>query len=125
MLATEREGALQLTDLDTVLRTLLSSRQRMVFARDREIDFALSLPDGKRFRVNAYHAQGQPALAFRAISSNIPDAAALGLPPAVLRMGEEPHGLLLVAGPTGAGKTTTLACLIDRINHSRASHILT
>ncbi len=112
-------------DVDNVINSLMSARQREAYATEKELDFALSLPDGRRFRANAYHERGQPALAFRTISADIPDASKLGLPPAVLQMGDEPHGLLLVVGPTGAGKTTTLACLLDRINHTRPCHIIT
>ncbi len=117
--------ALTAADLDAVLHSLLSVRKREAYDHEREYDFALSLPNGQRFRVNAYHERGQMAVAFRTITADIPDAAALGLPPAVLKMGEEPHGLLLVVGPTGSGKTTTLACLVDRINHTRPCHVIT
>ncbi len=113
------------TDLDALLRSITSTQQRAALARDRELDFSFAFTEGRRFRVNAYHERGNLAIAFRSISSRIPDAEALGLPPAVLRMGEEPHGLLLVVGPTGSGKTTTLACLTDRINHTRPCHIIT
>jgi twitching motility protein PilT len=124
-LQAESIPALTRADVENVVHSLMSARQREIYATEKELDFALSLPDGRRFRANAYHERGQPAVAFRTITADIPDATALGLPPAVLRMGEEPHGLLLVVGPTGAGKTTTLACLVDRINHTRPCHIIT
>ncbi|MBI4860059.1 MAG: PilT/PilU family type 4a pilus ATPase [Candidatus Riflebacteria bacterium] len=92
---------------------------------ERELDFALSLEDGKRFRVNAYHQKGRMAASLRAIPTRIPEADKLGLPETVVRLGEQPHGLLLIVGPTGSGKSTTLACLIDRINNSRACRIIT
>jgi len=112
-------------DVGLLLNSVMSVRQRSNYELDRELDFSLGLPDGQRFRVNAYHERGHRAAAFRAINSKVPDAVQLGLPQAVLDMGGQPHGLLLVVGPTGSGKTTTLACLVDRINATRPCHVLT
>jgi twitching motility protein PilT len=113
------------TDMRILLNSILSGRQRSIYEIEREIDFALALDDGQRFRVNAYYQRGRMAAALRTIPSTIPDAATLRLPETVLRLGHQPHGLLLVVGPTGSGKSTTLACLVDRINNSRACRILT
>ncbi|HEX2677237.1 MAG TPA: ATPase, T2SS/T4P/T4SS family, partial [Polyangiales bacterium] len=113
------------SDLAALMRSITSSQQRAHLDAEKELDFSFGTTDGKRFRVNAYHERGNLAIAFRAITSRIPDAESLGLPAAILRMAEEPHGLILVVGPTGAGKTTTLACLTDRINHTRPCHIIT
>ncbi len=118
-------GPLTAADLRILLYSILTVRQRGTYELERELDFSLSLEDGQRFRVNAYYERGNMAAAFRAISSHIPDPAELGLPPVVLEMGDEPQGLLLVVGPTGSGKTTTLACLIDRINRAKDGHIMT
>jgi len=118
-------GPLTATDLRILLYSILTVRQRGTYELERELDFSLALEDGQRFRVNAYYERGNMAAAFRAISSHIPDPSQLGLPPVVLEMGDEPQGLLLVVGPTGSGKTTTLACLIDRINRARDGHIMT
>ncbi len=112
-------------DMRMVLHSIMSSRQREIYDLEREVDFALSLEGGRRFRVNAYFQRGRMAAALRAIPSEIPDAATLGLPSTVLSLGEKPHGLLLVVGPTGSGKSTTLACLVDRINRSRNCRIIT
>jgi twitching motility protein PilT len=112
-------------DIRLLLHSIMSVRQRSTLELERELDFSLGLDRGRRFRVNAYYERDHMAAAFRAISSEIPEAEALGLPKALLTMGAAPHGLLLVVGPTGAGKTTTLACLIDRINRARACHVLT
>jgi pilus retraction protein PilT len=112
-------------DMRLLLHSILNVRQRSTYELERELDFALQLEDGRRFRVNAYFQKGQMATAMRAIPSEVPRAEELRLPPVLLDLGQRPQGLLLVVGPTGSGKTTTLACLIDRINRSRACRILT
>ncbi len=112
-------------DMRMLLYSVLSQRQRTQYELEKEIDFALALSARQRFRVNAYYQKGHMAAALRAIPTKIPDADTLHLPDTVLTMGAHPHGLLLVCGPTGSGKSTTLACLLDRINRSRACRILT
>ena len=124
-LMAENLPALSVGDVRLLLHSIMSVKQRTTYELERELDFSLGLRSGRRFRVNAYYERGHMAAAFRAIPSAIPEPGALGIPEQVLRMGSEPHGLLLVVGPTGSGKTTTLACLIDRINHSRPSHVIT
>ena len=116
---------LSAADLRILLYSILSVRQRGVYELEREIDFALALENGQRYRVNAYYERGHMAAAFRAIRSEIPSAEDLGLPRGLLDMANEPQGLLLFVGPTGSGKTTSMACLIDRINRSRECHIIT
>jgi pilus retraction protein PilT len=112
-------------DVRMLLHSILSSRQRQTYELEREVDFALQLEDGRRFRVNAYVRTGKLAAALRAIPPHIPDPDVLRIPESVQRMADRPHGLLLVVGPTGSGKSTTLACLVNRINHTRACRILT
>lgn len=112
-------------DMRTLLYSVMTARHRAMYELEREVDFALALMDGRRFRVNAYYQKGQMAAALRAIASEVPDAGVLGLPEAVLRMCDKPQGLLLVVGPTGSGKSTTLACLVDRVNRARACRIVT
>jgi len=116
---------LSATDMRILLFSILNTTQRSNYEINREIDFALSLDSGARFRVNAYFQKGQMAASLRTIASTIPNAEALGLPRSVLALGERPHGLLLVVGPTGSGKSTTLACLVDRINQHRTCRIIT
>jgi twitching motility protein PilT len=113
------------SDMRLLLFSILSSNQRSTYEINREIDFALSLDSGRRFRVNAYYQKGNMAASLRTIASTIPSADDLGLPASVLNLGDKPHGLLLVVGPTGSGKSTTLACLVDRINRSRTCRIIT
>ena len=112
-------------DMRLLLYSILTGRQRSIFELEREIDFALSMDDGQRFRVNAYHHQGNMAASLRAIPTHIPEAEELGLPHMLLGLAERSQGLLLVVGPTGSGKTTTMACLLDRINRSRPCRIIT
>ncbi len=120
-------GDHQLTDGDMrmLLHSIMNARQREVYELEREVDFALGLDDGRRFRVNAYFQRGRMAAALRAIPEKVPDPHVLGIPDVVLELGDKPHGLLLVVGPTGSGKSTTLACLVDRINRSRNCRIIT
>jgi twitching motility protein PilT len=112
-------------DLRRLLFSIISQRQRTTYELERELDFALALESGERFRVNAYYQKGSMAASLRAIPSRVPDAAALRLPTVLLELGARPHGLLLVVGPTGSGKTTTLACLVARINESRPCRVIT
>jgi pilus retraction protein PilT len=112
-------------DMRALLFTILSARQRSRYELERELDFALSIEGGRRFRVNAYFQQGHMAAALRAIPVEIPSAVELNVPESILSLVDKPHGLLLMVGPTGSGKTTTLACLVDRINKNRACRIIT
>ncbi len=113
------------SDMRLLLYSILSTRQRSIYQLEKEIDFALSLDSGERFRVNAYFQKGKMAAALRVIPSDIPSAEVLGIPESVLKIANQRHGLLLVVGPTGSGKSTTLACLIDRINRERSCRIIT
>ncbi|MCB9530857.1 MAG: PilT/PilU family type 4a pilus ATPase [Myxococcales bacterium] len=112
-------------DLRTLLFSILTTTQRSQYELEREIDFALSIDRETRFRVNAYYQKGKMACALRAIASTIPDPAELGIPDVVVDLASRSQGLLLVVGPTGSGKSTTLACLVDRINSERACRIIT
>ena len=90
-----------------------------------ECDFSVSLETGERFRVNAYKQKGNYAIAIRTITASIPDFDALGLPQVLKTFTEKNKGLVLVTGPTGSGKSTTLASLIDIINKNQERHIIT
>lgn len=118
-------GPLSAADIRMLIYSVLSTRQRTTYELERELDFALQIQGGRRFRVNAYHERGNMAAAFRSIAVDIPSPETLGLPAPLLEMIRDPHGLLLCVGPTGSGKTTTLACLINRINTERSNHIIT
>ncbi len=95
------------------------------FRERHEVDFAYSLAGTGRFRVNAYYQRSSVALAMRRVRSGATTVAELGLPETVTRLAEEMRGLVLVTGPTGSGKTTTLAAMVDHINHLRSCHVVT
>lgn len=104
---------------------LLTVQQHEQFERNWELDFSIGIKDSHRFRVNLYMQQGTLGAAFRIIPAAITKLDDLGLPDVVGTFTELPRGLVLVTGPTGSGKSTTLAAMVDKINHSRAVHILT
>ena len=99
--------------------------QQKIFLKDKEFDYSFSFGDLARFRVNAFHERGKMAAAFRLIPNVIVPLAELGMPPVVETFADYPRGLVLVTGPTGSGKSTTLAALIDKINREKSVHILT
>ena len=108
-----------------LLYSVLSTEQQKHLELDRQIDFAHSIPGLARFRVNVYWQRGSLGAAFRLIPTEIKTLEELGIPNALHELTERPRGLVLVTGPTGSGKSTTLAALIDEINRKRAEHILT
>jgi twitching motility protein PilT len=103
---------------------VLSNDQRQRLESEWELDFSYSLPRSARFRVNVYFQRGSLGAAFRTIPHEIVSLGELGLPKAVEDLTEKPRGLVLVTGPTGSGKSTTLAAMIDRINEARDEHIM-
>ncbi|ABG04131.1 pilus retraction ATPase PilT [Rubrobacter xylanophilus DSM 9941] len=103
---------------------ILTDEQRRRLENDWELDFSYSVPGAARFRVNVYFQRGSLGAAFRAIPHEIKGLGELGLPEAVEGLTEKPRGLVLVTGPTGSGKSTTLAAMIDRINETRSGHIM-
>jgi twitching motility protein PilT len=105
--------------------SMLNNTQRKTLEQTWELDCSYGVKGLARFRVNVYKERGSYAACLRALSSKIPNFDKLGLPDVVREMSEKPRGLILVTGPTGSGKTTTLAAMIDLINRTRAEHILT
>jgi twitching motility protein PilT len=103
---------------------VLSDEQRQRLENDWELDIAYTLPRTARFRVNVYFQRGSLGAAFRTIPEKIPSFEELGIPKAVEQMAEKPRGLVLVTGPTGSGKSTTLASMVDKINEQRHEHIM-
>jgi twitching motility protein PilT len=107
------------------LRDLLDEPQRKRFTDNRDLDFSHVLSDGTRFRVNAHFQRGSPAMAFRAIPGIVPALESLNLPDIVREFADLAQGLILVTGETGSGKSTTLASMIDHVNHKCRYHIIT
>jgi twitching motility protein PilT len=117
----------ELTPEDThqMLYRILSTEQQKQLEINRHIDLAHSIPGLARFRVNVFFQRGTLGAAFRLIPADIKTLEELGIPSALHSLTEKPRGLVLITGPTGSGKSTTLAALIDEINRKRAEHILT
>jgi twitching motility protein PilT len=120
-------GVDPLTPDDTrgLLYRILSSEQQKRFEIERQLDFAYSLPGVARFRVNVYYQREAVGAAFRLIPDEIKTLEELSLPPQLHKFAAMPRGIVLVTGPTGSGKSTTLAAILDEINRTRTDHILT
>ena len=120
-------GADVLSDeaVETLIFAILDEDQKQILLKDKEFDFSFAFGDLGRFRVNAFHERGNLAAALRLITNEIMTIEQLGLPPIVNKFADYPRGLVLVTGPTGSGKSTTLAAMIHKINTERAEHIIT
>lgn len=104
---------------------MLRPDQIKAFEEDKELDCAVNFDGKARFRVNVFYQQNSVSAALRIIPTKIPDARAIGIPDIAMKVAERPRGLILVTGPTGSGKSTTLAAMIDQINQTRDEHIIT
>ncbi len=113
------------TEISELVHDMLSPDQEAILEEHQDVDFSLSWQDKARLRGSAFHQRGELALALRMIPSEIPSFEELGLPPIAEWLARLPRGLVLLTGPTGSGKSTTLASIIARINETRALHILT
>jgi twitching motility protein PilT len=111
--------------VELLVFSILDEDQKQILLKDKEFDFSFAFGDLGRFRVNAFHERGNMAAALRLIPNEILTIEQLGLPPIVNKFADYPRGLVLVTGPTGSGKSTTLAALIHKINVERAVHIIT
>lgn len=120
-----KADALQSDDIRAMLYSVMNDDQRADFERELELDFAIAYGEKARFRVNAYTTRNGTAAVFRSIPSLIPTVDELELPPIMRRFAQLEKGLVLITGPTGSGKSTTLAALINYINETQASHIIT
>ncbi|MFI0401455.1 MAG: type IV pilus twitching motility protein PilT [Cyanobium sp.] len=112
-------------ECNKLIFSLLNNSQRKHLEQNWELDCSYGLRGVARFRVNVYRQRGTYAACLRALGDSIPPLANLGLPPVVEETSRKPKGLILVTGPTGSGKTTTLAALLNHINQTRTEHILT
>jgi twitching motility protein PilT len=108
-----------------VVYSILTNDQRQRLETDWQIDFAYSIPGHGRYRVNSYFQRASIGAAFRLIPSSMPKLSSLGLPPVLEDFTKKPRGFVLVTGPTGSGKSTSLAAMIDLINETRQEHIMT
>jgi twitching motility protein PilT len=108
-----------------IIYSILTNDQRKKLENEWQIDFAYSIPGKARFRVNAYFQRASLGAAFRLIPNEMPELDSLGLPPVLRDFTKKPRGFVLVTGPTGSGKSTTLAAMIDVINRERHEHIMT
>lgn len=112
-------------NLQDIIFATLDENQRKIYLKDKEFDYSFAFGDVARFRVNAFHERGKMAAAFRLIPNHIKDISELGMPNIVSTFSDYPRGLVLVTGPTGSGKSTTLAALINKINLEKTAHIIT
>jgi len=119
------EGPLDGAEIAEAVVPVLQPHARRSFKETGIADASLRTPDLGRFRVNLHHERGRPAAAIRRLPQTVPRLSSLGLPPAVEALSRLPRGLVLIGGPTGSGKTTTLAALVNEINSREARHIVT
>jgi twitching motility protein len=119
------QPALNEAMVETLVFQILSVEQKQILEKDKEFDFSFSFGDLGRFRVNAFHERGNLAAALRLIPNEMKTVHELGMPSVVNSFADFPRGLVLVTGPTGSGKSTTLAALVDKINSERSAHIIT
>ncbi|MBT6401708.1 type IV pilus twitching motility protein PilT [candidate division WWE3 bacterium] len=112
-------------DIEFFLSQILNQEQKDILDVNKELDLSVALGKKVRFRVNVFFQKGYPSVAMRTIPLVVPSLETLNLPPVVNSIADLKHGLVLVVGPTGHGKSTTIAGMLDRINSTRAEHILT
>ncbi|MDR0852440.1 MAG: type IV pilus twitching motility protein PilT [Clostridiales Family XIII bacterium] len=108
-----------------LILSMLNEFQIEELSYGKDLDFSFSDKEGLRYRVNVFHQQSELAAAIRILRNDIPTLESLNLPPAIKTLAEQPRGIVLVTGPTGSGKSTTLAAMIDYINTTRKAHIIT
>lgn len=125
LMKVENPVVLKPQDIRSLVYSVLDDEQKKLLETDLELDFSFAYGDLARFRVNAFHEKGNLAAALRLIPTKIRSVADLGLPKVVENFTEFPMGLVLVTGPTGSGKSTTQAAMIDKINREKSLHIIT
>lgn len=125
LVAVASTDALTEETIQVLIFAILDEDQKQILLKDKEFDFSFAFGDLGRFRVNAFHERGNLAAALRLIPNELLSIEQLGLPPIVTKFADYPRGLVLVTGPTGSGKSTTLAAMIHKINHERSAHIIT
>lgn len=124
-LATMEFGKMLPEDTENIVLQIMNEDQMAYLAEKGEYDMSFSIKELGRYRVNAYKQRGSYALALRLVGTVIPSPEDLGVPESVIDLYRKKRGLVLVTGPTGSGKSTTLAAIIDKINHNRNAHVIT
>lgn len=104
---------------------IMNDKQQQRFEENGECDMSFAIPGQGRYRLNVYKQRGSIAMAFRLVDTQVPSAESLGVPQSIIDLYQKKRGLILVTGPTGSGKSTTLASLIDKINNNREAHVIT
>jgi twitching motility protein PilT len=120
-----KEEVFKSSDILELARALMTEEQFQKFSADKEIDFSFDFKEDARFRINAFFQRGEVSIAFRLIPDEIKTLEELNLPPIIKGLARATQGFVLITGPSSQGKSTTLAALIDEINHTRAEHIIT
>jgi len=121
----EGSSALAPAKTKELVESMLDSVQKKRFDEEKGLDFSYEIKDGSRFRVNIHYERGNIGLVARIIPAEVPNMEDLSMPPIVYKMIDEPQGLILLTGPTGSGKSTSMAAMVDHINHNKALHIVT
>ena len=124
LVAVPNAAALNEEMIQNLIFATMDEDQQKSYLKDKEFDYSFAFGELARFRVNAFHERGKMAAAFRLIPNQIPTLESLNMPPVIETFAEFPRGLVLVTGPTGSGKSTTLAALIDKINTEKSRHII-
>ena len=127
VIVSEAENSIIPDIADSLVVALYQMADRSIehFRETGDDDFPLSVPGLSRFRVSAYRQRGSSAAVVRVVRFDVPEPTSLGIPPEVMNISNKKHGLVIVSGPTGCGKSTTLACIVEAINSSRHAHIIT
>ena len=125
MLRQGNSPALSCEEIEAMARELMTDRQRELFDSRGAVDLAYELPGSDRFRINVYRQRGKVSVAVRRVTRNIPTLESLHLPEVFNKIAEQDQGLILLAGPTGSGKSTTIAAMLEHINKTQYCHIVT
>lgn len=112
-------------EIETIVFSIMNEHQKSVYREKGEVDFAFSIANVGRYRVNAFRQRGSVACSMRVVGTTVPQPEKLGVPESVIDLYNRKRGLVLVTGPTGSGKSTTLASIIDKINKERNVHVIT
>jgi len=121
----EMNSRLMPPDTLAIASYIMSEKQMLAFEEKGEYDMAYSVENLGRYRVNLFRQRGSISMALRLVGTDIPEPSSIGIPDCVMDLAEKKRGLVLVTGPTGCGKSTTLACIVDRINKTRDAHVIT